>query len=606
MIGVAPTTEEGKGAINGTATTMEYSDAESGSYTACSASSTAVAAGTWYVRYAATDNANASDPARVVVPAYQKLLAVFTVTDGSKAIEGATVAVTSTENGASPSNQTTDENGVASFTLDSTKSYTYTVAKEGYTSIGKTALSANGSTANIGVAMSAVALEQLTVSTTAAGVLSAKDSKNATVSPTYYLVTENPATYTAKWLTTTTKTVVEAEGGLQSGATSAIGGKLTSLDIGKYVVAVTYESEKVTGYGILQVPDTVTNGPSASALNTALSALSENGTLTLGTADSTIQLSDGSAATVTVPSGKTLSIPGTLDQAENITIALEANATLALSSKAGNKLLKVTTAAAGAKLTGYAEIGTVAITGSGTLTIDTAGNEIGTLSVDSGATVTINGNTVANNGTLTLADAGTFNVADDATLIWTGTLTLDEAGIAKFTREFTVPANVTSYTIDVQPKMAVPVDSETVLSGSNFNGATVKQTVTNSMSATTKTADSKLFTLWRLDLTAWFKAVNNGAEPVWTYWHNGLNNGQGAWFLINDKMIGADDYNIEEDMFFNFTATDTASATTFIVKLGETVEDVPTEKPIKETSSTYDLWIDINYAGNWPSFTPAD
>lgn len=60
--------EGGAGVITGTTTDMEYAEAEDAdSWTACTAGSTKVAAGIWYVRYKETDDKNASAAVQVTV-----------------------------------------------------------------------------------------------------------------------------------------------------------------------------------------------------------------------------------------------------------------------------------------------------------------------------------------------------------------------------------------------------------------------------------------------------------------------------------------------------------------------------------------------------------
>lgn len=79
----APTRENSTdGKISGVTTAMEYCDTEDGSYTPCPANDiTGLAPGDWYVRYAQTDNYNASPATTVRVPACP--LYDLTVTGGS-------------------------------------------------------------------------------------------------------------------------------------------------------------------------------------------------------------------------------------------------------------------------------------------------------------------------------------------------------------------------------------------------------------------------------------------------------------------------------------------------------------------------------------------
>lgn len=66
----APTgLSDGKGAIAGTTTAMEYSTSENGDYTTCTDGSTTVPAGTYYVRLAKKDGYNASPAVKVTVTA---------------------------------------------------------------------------------------------------------------------------------------------------------------------------------------------------------------------------------------------------------------------------------------------------------------------------------------------------------------------------------------------------------------------------------------------------------------------------------------------------------------------------------------------------------
>ncbi len=71
LTGVAPTSENGNGKIDGTTADMEYADsADAVTWTACTAGSTEVSPGTYYVRFQATANTPASNTATVTVPEY--------------------------------------------------------------------------------------------------------------------------------------------------------------------------------------------------------------------------------------------------------------------------------------------------------------------------------------------------------------------------------------------------------------------------------------------------------------------------------------------------------------------------------------------------------
>ena len=104
----APSVTDGVDKISGTTTAMEYASSESAAtWTTCSDGNTTVAAGTWYVRYAATDTKKAGTAASVEVTTTPLTPTTYAVMvnngtgDGSYAA-GATVTITAD---AAPSGQ---------------------------------------------------------------------------------------------------------------------------------------------------------------------------------------------------------------------------------------------------------------------------------------------------------------------------------------------------------------------------------------------------------------------------------------------------------------------------------------------------------------------
>ena len=107
----APSVTDGVDKISGTTTAMEYASSESAAtWTTCSDGNTTVAAGTWYVRYAATDTKKAGTAASVEVTTTPLTPTTYAVMvnngtgDGSYAA-GATVTITAD---AAPSGQEFD------------------------------------------------------------------------------------------------------------------------------------------------------------------------------------------------------------------------------------------------------------------------------------------------------------------------------------------------------------------------------------------------------------------------------------------------------------------------------------------------------------------